>query len=102
MSRTTHDPPILAVLTEPDQAPNGEQQRTRTDDVKAPIEAVRPSDAPGPQPAGGSPGDDAVVQSTGQLSTMSTNTRLPYWTAAVLTTVRKAVAVRPPRPITLP
>ena len=51
----------------------------------------------------GRPTRPACSQSaTASQSTMSTMTRLPSWTAAARMTERSALAVRPPRPMTLP
>ena len=61
-------------------------------DVEASVEPVGTPNGPSHQPALG----------IGQASTMSTNTRRLSRAAAALITVRSALAVRPPRPITLP
>ena len=63
-------------------------------DVKAAVEPVGPPHAAGAKPL--------HWRLRPQPSTMSTNTRRLSRLAAVLTTVRSAAAVRPPRPITLP
>ena len=63
-------------------------------DLEAAVEAMGATDDTGAQPV--------LRLGHSQSSTMSTNTRRCSLTAAALTTARNAMAVRPPRPITLP
>ena len=72
-----------------------QQRGARPRDAEGAVEAVRPADA-----AGGEPARPRVGGS--RQSTMSTSTRRFSLTAAALTTVRSALAVRPPRPMILP
>ena len=83
-------------VPEPDLGPHVQQRGDGFGNVEAAVEAVRASDDTGTQPVLG------LAHVALQSSTMSTNTRRCSLTAAVLSTVRNAIAVRPPRPITLP
>src|SRR5207244_6142080 len=85
------------------ERPHQQQARLRPGHIEAPVQAMRPADA-------------TRLELSVRLfhcncwrgvaapahSTMSTSTCEPSPVAAALTTARKAWAVRPPRPITLP
>ncbi|MEA2210589.1 MAG: hypothetical protein QOF83_537, partial [Solirubrobacteraceae bacterium] len=75
-----------------DDVAGREQVRDRVGYVKASVQSMRAPDPPRLQP----------VVGLAQASTMSTNTRRRSLAAAAFITARRAPAVRPPRPITLP
>ena len=71
-----------------------QQRAARARHVEGAVEPVGPADAARREPLDGRPRP--------RQSTMSTSTRRFSLTAAALTTVRRALAVRPPRPMILP
>ena len=71
-----------------------QQRAARAGHVEGAVEPVGPADSPRREPLDGLPAP--------RQSTMSTSTRRFSLTAAALTTVRRALAVRPPRPMILP
>ena len=82
-----------------------QQRRPRPRHVKRAVEAVRTADATGVENVRSGQGGAEALSRDGRpttQSTMSTNTRHCSLTAAAFSTVRRALAVRPPRPMTLP
>ncbi len=78
-----------------DVHPEAQQPGPGPGDVERPVEAVRTADTPGNEPGRRTLAHD-------RHSTMSTSTRRFSLTAEAFTTVRSALAVRPPRPMTRP
>ena len=75
-------------------APSASSARARARDVEGAVEPVGPADAAGRRAS--------RRAAAPRQSTMSTSTRRFSLTAAAFTTVRSALAVRPPRPMILP
>ena len=73
-----------------------QQRAARARHVEGAVEPVGPADPARRQPV------DARARPISHQSTMSTSTRRFSLTAAAFTTVRRALAVRPPRPMILP
>ena len=91
-----HD--LRLAVAHADRGAESQQRAARARHVERAVEAVGPADAAGREPVGARP--RGHVESA--QSTMSTSTRRFSLTAAAFTTVRRALAVRPPRPMILP